>query len=575
MISLGIMMIVETILSKVYDAWLGELVGKVSDQVWNKLSGNPTKKAFKLALGTAIEQYKQYIDSLDKPGSLALMKPLLQKKNFLSRTVVARELTQLVHFNRSPNASLIGRCWKEAMDQPPSWCDFENEAKRFLEYFQIALKDTDVFRPVFDTKSLDALLDRNVDISDSLVRVEENLADIAQLIDTYGKMILDFAAAPANLRDKLRDRTSEIQEKTYNFVGRTFVFEAIDHFMDTNPKGYFTIKGDPGIGKSALAAYLVRTRHYPYHFNVRSEAINTMDLLLNNICAQLIITYKLNHVVWPSGATRDSSFFKQLLDEASTVKSADEKVVIIIDALDEIDTSNSLLYLPKNLPLNTYVIMTARRMEVNFFPDPGCAYGEFEIDKDNKKNQDDIREYVRHALGKPGIQTYIVKQGIDQENFVNFLAQRSEWNFMYLGYVLPEIERGAYADLKLDRLPQGLEKYYLDHLNRMRGRDKDAWLQYKKRVLATIVAYQEPISVDRLSQFSNIQDKGLIVEVLLEWAQFLPGKIISTQGYPQKKYYIYHSSFLEFLKKRDEVVYDIKQAHQNIKEAQWDELWEN
>jgi hypothetical protein len=213
-------------------------------------------------------------------------------------------------------------------------------------------------------------------------------------------------------------------------------------------------------------------------------------------------------------------------------------------------------------------------MEVNLSPDPGSVYDEFEIIKDDESNKNDIRDYVRHTLGRPGIQNYIAKQGIDQEGFIDFLAHKSEWNFMYLGYVLPEIERGAYANMKLDKLPQGLEKYYLDHWNRMRGSDKEAWFQYKKRVLATIVAYQEPISVDRLSQYSRIQDKGLIVEVLLEWAQFLPGKIISTQESTQKRYYIYHSSFLEFLKRREEIDYDIKEAHQNIKEIQWAELLE-
>ena len=67
---------------------------------------------------------------------------------------VAQELTQLVHFEREPNAELIGQQWKASMDEPPPWCDFTSEARRLLEYLQIELRNTDVFRPVFDANDL-------------------------------------------------------------------------------------------------------------------------------------------------------------------------------------------------------------------------------------------------------------------------------------------------------------------------------------------------------------------------------------------------------------------------------------
>ena len=49
-----------------------------------------------------------------------------------------------------------------------------------------------------------------------------------------------------------------IEDKTKWFVGRTYVFDAIQSFIDCHPNGYFTITGDPGQGKSAILAKNVR-----------------------------------------------------------------------------------------------------------------------------------------------------------------------------------------------------------------------------------------------------------------------------------------------------------------------------
>ena len=45
---------------------------------------------------------------------------------------------------------------------------------------------------------------------------------------------------------------SLIADKTEEFVGREYVFGAIEAFIANNSKGYFTIIGDPGLGKRFL-----------------------------------------------------------------------------------------------------------------------------------------------------------------------------------------------------------------------------------------------------------------------------------------------------------------------------------
>jgi DNA-binding Xre family transcriptional regulator len=45
-----------------------------------------------------------------------------------------------------------------------------------------------------------------------------------------------------------------IDDKTKLFCGRKFVFNAINQFIENHKSGYFTILGDAGMGKSAIAA---------------------------------------------------------------------------------------------------------------------------------------------------------------------------------------------------------------------------------------------------------------------------------------------------------------------------------
>jgi hypothetical protein len=125
-----------------------------------------------------------------------------------------------------------------------------------------------------------------------------------------------FKARPPELS---RCFDSLIAERTWQFVGREFVFKALDAFLadPAQQSGYFIIKGEPGIGKSSLMAHLVKTRGYIHHFNIALQAINKPRQFLKNICAQLIARFELNHPEWPPDAEKDGAFLNQLLQEAS------------------------------------------------------------------------------------------------------------------------------------------------------------------------------------------------------------------------------------------------------------------
>ncbi len=364
----------------------------------------------------------------------------------------------------------------------------------------------------------------------------------------------------SKIRDNIRDQTHIIEDKIQDFVGRKFVFDEIEDFIDTKSRGYFIVRGDPGIGKSALSAQFVKTTGCVHHFNVRAEGISTASKFLTNICAQLIVAYDLDYQTLPPETAQDSGFLSNLLEHISKKLSSDEKLVIVVDALDEVDTTDAttganVLYLPIMLPTGVYIVATMRRDKaVNLRI--ACEHKFFDLKQDDARNIADISERITHALKHEGIQTYISKQQIDNEGFVEQLTQKSQGNFIYLHYVLPEIEEGAYTDLAFDVIPDGLQGYYRDHWQRMKGKNvtqHQEWFDYKLPVVLALTQVKKPVSIDLMANFSGILEHARILNVLAEWEQFLYKEEQLYKGDLQMRYRIYHDTFNDFLKHLEEV----------------------
>ena len=117
-----------------------------------------------------------------------------------------------------------------------------------------------------------------------------------------------------------------IKEKTRRFCGRQFVFDTFETFLKDNPSGYFTVVGDAGMGKSAIAAKYVDKYKSPCYFNVLAEGRNSPELFLQSIRQQLINRYQLKE------ATQDD--LPTLLAKVSQKLPAGERLVIVVDALD-------------------------------------------------------------------------------------------------------------------------------------------------------------------------------------------------------------------------------------------------
>ncbi|GBE92524.1 AAA family ATPase [Nostoc cycadae] len=338
-----------------------------------------------------------------------------------------------------------------------------------------------------------------------------------------------------------------IFEKTRLFCGRDFVFKAINKFFATQPKGYFTVIGDAGMGKSAIAAKYISMIKCPCYFNVFAEGRNKPEQFLANIRQQLIKRYALQNA--------ENADLRTLLQKASEELKG-QKLVIVVDALDEVEQAgnSNLLDLPQNLPDGVYFLLTRRpynQETKRLTLSPDTPVDELDLTKSDyiAASQEDIKEYIQLFLqNDPQLKTWISDRHILEETFIQEIAVKSENNFIYLRYLLPGISEGKYNDLTLKGLPQGLQDYYTTHWQRI-GMDNESNEQ-KVKILYILVERGEAISLSMIAEILD-EDEYNVKSVLNDWVEYVTPTVNVEEG---KTYYsIYHRSFLEFLKGQDKL----------------------
>lgn len=354
---------------------------------------------------------------------------------------------------------------------------------------------------------------------------------------------------------------SLIADKTEGFVGRDYVFEAIEEFLQHEACGYFIIEADPGVGKSSILAEYVKRTGCVAHFNVRSQGINRAEEFLKCVCTQLIERYKLPYSLPLNPEhTRDGNFLARLLNEISTLgvsyatttlnpeTKSTPQLVLAVDALDEVDLSTqtsgaNVLYLPASLPHGVYFILTKRMTPVPLAVNNQRV---FDLMQYATECLQDAKTYIRRRVNQnETLQEWIANRGLTAEEFVTALAEKSDRNFMYLRYVLPAIESGTYQDLSIENLPEGLEQYYYQHWQNM-GMTAKPLPRTKIKIVYVLAEARKPVSRQLISEFSG-EDALTVQEVLDEWQQFLREQRIDGQTC----YSIYHASFQEFLHHQD------------------------
>ena len=334
------------------------------------------------------------------------------------------------------------------------------------------------------------------------------------------------------------------------FTGRGWLESRVDDFLTQNDRGLFILEAGAGLGKTAFLAHLARERGYVHHFVELRRGLDGVAPGLMSLAAQLVRAWVLKPYITqatlPASAARPE-FFQNLLKAAADQRDQTkpgEKIVLVVDALDEAGTpaNQNVLGLPRALPAGVYLIVSQRPVEVTLVVE-GPRHVE-PLKAEDENNLADMRAFLEKALTWPGIQKALGEGRISDSQFVETLLEKSRGVWIYLHYVVAEIEASRYSPLKLDELPRDLWQYYADYWDRWREAHSQTWDSVDLPLLITLAAAQDSLTLDTLLALAGIDRKPDVSERIGEVLDFkwVPYLAVSTAG----SYRFHHASLRDF-----------------------------
>ena len=406
------------------------------------------------------------------------------------------------------------------------------------------------------------------------------------------------------------DFTSNISRLTENFMGRQWIFDEIDRWLKESEQRFFILTGEPGVGKSAIAAHLIQTRTdiVAHHFcqlgneetvhpsrvlrSLAAQLLNQTqdfpyygDALLNTIKSTLsteidikiekiedlisrtkskVKRVEINHVNTSDIANELDILIRAPLAALPALykkyeKEPPELAIILIDGLDiavtleagvqedeDLATLFASLSEDESLPSWIRFIFTTR-------PDRRVLR-EFEplkpylIDERSEKNLADIRQYVNWRMSLPTLQQQVTKTKIEAQEWIEQLTQRSQGNFRYIKSLLDELEIGICSLNALPALPQDLvNSYDNDFAQRF---PVSEWSNRHDLILKTLAEAEHPLTEDELVTLTKMRPRELRQDL---WGlrQFLDVDLVGDKLEDQHETFtIFHHSLKEYLTRR-------------------------
>ncbi|MCP4331651.1 MAG: NACHT domain-containing protein [Gammaproteobacteria bacterium] len=405
------------------------------------------------------------------------------------------------------------------------------------------------------------------------------------------------------------DFDSLVDRLTRDFTGREWLLEQIDTWaIDRHASQYLLLTGEPGVGKSAIAAQIVRTRSdvAAFHFCVatRGGTIQPNNVLLS-LAAQLVanvpgyaealaatlrpLRLAINVEIdvdtvrdgYVQGVVINKLYTESPRETVDVVLrrpfatlDAAEPVLILIDSLDEAvtygddDNLVALLEVTSDFPENLRILMTTRPDETRVLSRVKHLSPQvIEIDPRSESAMKDIVIYARKRVTEEAIAARIAAQddlGVDA--LVDKVAELSEGNFLYTRVLFDEIAiRGEFLS-ELNSLPTGIDELYDILLLRFKSR----WDSAYQPILGVLVVALAPMTESELSNLlaehmgeAKLRQQLGVLRQFLDVAQDVDGR---------DAYSLFHQSLQDFLVDRDRSgVYwcPPKDGHKAIVEYCW------
>ena len=387
-----------------------------------------------------------------------------------------------------------------------------------------------------------------------------------------------------------------IEEKALGFTGRQWVFEELDAWLqDDNAQRVFLLTGEPGAGKSAIAARLARISSGAvappaglrqigaqflcgYHFcNARelrwinpltfshslalqlsarfpdfAEAlIETSDQgrtsirgtvnVAGNTTGQVVGTWINTLKISSMPSQKAFGLLVREPLEKFLQAHAGQRIVLLVDALDESlifngdDTILTLIALTEELE-SVRFILTSRhdsRVETQFMAAKKIYLSE---DKYAQQNRNDIGAFVRARLPADTATREVVDQ----------IAGKAGGNFQYVSFLINAIAKKQLSLSDMRGLPAGLDDLYHLSIERVVKIGKKRWATAYAPILGTLSVARQSLTVRELQNFTG-QKESQISGNLNDLDQFVR-EIPAADAQGDSTYRIFHQSFGDMLR---------------------------
>jgi TIR domain/NACHT domain len=330
------------------------------------------------------------------------------------------------------------------------------------------------------------------------------------------------------LRDILDPRSFEarIVEKTANFHGRKWLFDAAQDWLDNSTSRMFWLKGSPGVGKSAFAAKLAHQARsavigfFMCDFQGRKdpeesacEAICTLafqiasrlpDYRLKLLYEKQLDKDKVNN------RTADDLFeflITEPLNRSGKIPES-TRLCLVIDALDEAGRrgkGNALAELlakhAERLPEWLGVLVTSRPepyLEQMLKTLSGTA-----VDGESEQNRQDLADLIDQRLPQE-------LQGDARQQVIELVLEKSGGTFLYLSLVEKDKTLNL-ADPK--NLPDKLDGFFTQTFNRYFP-DTEQYGQKTEPFLRLMVAAPGPLPAEMGQEILGWSQRELTLNVI-------------------------------------------------------------
>lgn len=330
--------------------------------------------------------------------------------------------------------------------------------------------------------------------------------------------------------------------------------------MRENHKGYCSIQGNPGIGKSALIAQFFKD------LRAQKEITNVqvVEYFMRRGTIQATSEYVLNYLI-----RRTDELFapgKEIRAEGKAVwdlqqqlfakwrlwgeQRAGKKLLFLIDGLDEGTENNVVTYMPRENFEGVLIIYGSRPGGHKSIED---LWTQLPVEHHTKLElaglgREDIRALIYEVANK-----YEVER---ESAWIDAVQQRSQGNPLYLKLLCDALEHGSIALNDIQALPDKIDEYYKAILDRYAADtvDGDALLAG----LFTFAAARDYLTMAHLGLINKLGDATVqrigstLKEVLYE--NPLTEDVLD--------YQLFHESFREYLVK--EKALKVKDAMERI-----------